>query len=93
MCNKRKVKGYQKGFLKAVGLSLDELLKSSKEEIWAMIFSFCSLNDSLIIKEEEERYILMSFCNVKKEEQSKIVDDFLKITLRIRKDVSGGKTF
>jgi len=80
----QKVKGYQKGFLNAVGISVEEALYLPADELWNLIFSFCDLNNVALILEEEERLLLGSFCNLESEDQQKVTDEFHSKVLEIR---------
>ena len=87
MYDEKEVKGYQKGFLSAVGISVEEVLYLPSDELWDLIYSFCNLNDVALIIEEENRLLLGSFCAFISSEQKKIVDEFYAKVLEIKSDL------
>jgi len=85
MHNEKEVKGYQKGFLNAVGISVEEAIHLPTEELWSLIYIFCGLNDVAMIIEEEERLLLGNFCALEERVQKSVVDEFYLAVLKIRK--------
>lgn len=85
---KEKLKGYQEGFLNAIGVSVDEVLTLKDKEIWALIYSFCELNDTIIIFEEKDRYLLGRFCILCEEERNDLIDSFIQKVFKIREELS-----
>lgn len=93
MNDEKGVKGYQIGFLNSVGVSVEEVLYMPVNELWPLIFSFCGLNDIVMIFEEESRYVVGRFSDLDEEKQEKVVNDFYAIVLEIREDLKSGKAF
>ncbi len=87
MYEEKGVKGYQRGFLNAVGISVEEALSLPSDEIWDLIFSFCNLNNTALIIDEEERLLLGNFCLLEEQAQQKIVNSFCATALKIRAEL------
>ena len=87
MYNEKEVKGYQRGFLSAVGISVEEVLNYPERDLWDLIYSFCGLNDIALIIDEEDRLLLGTFCGLPEKAQKKVVDDFYGVVLSIKQDL------
>ena len=90
MKDEKGVKGYQIGFLNSVGVSVEEVLHLPVDELWSLIFSFCELNDVMMIFDEEDRYVLGRFSDLPEEDQTRTVSDFHATVLEIREDLKSG---
>ncbi len=86
------VKNYQKGFLDSIGLTVTEALNVSDDDLWSIIFGFCSLNDVLLILEEPERLLLASFCDLEINERIKITNKFHQKVLNLKKELNSNGT-
>lgn len=87
MYDEKEVKGYQRGFLSAVGISVEEALNYPEDDLWDLIYSFCGLNDIALIIEEEDRLLLGTFCGLHGDAQKRIVNDFYRVVLDIRHEL------
>ena len=87
MYNEKEVKGYQRGFLSAVGISVEEALNYPETELWDLIYSFCGLNDVALIIVEEDRLLLGTFCGLREDAQRKVVTEFYRVVISIRHEL------